>query len=515
MIARLVIAGAAGWVMALSFAPTGWWWAAIPAIAALILCCLDRRPRSGLALGLVFGLVCCLSGLRWLAPVIGGDAWVGLSLYTALWSALIGAGIAKLSSTRWWWLLVPCLWVLVEAISGRVPFGGWGWLRAGFTQDTSPLLPWASIAGVPGLTFLVVLSGAALAAAIRRRDLVAPLLVVAAVWVAALAIPAPADPQDAAGPASRQVGVVQGNVPQAGLEFNAQRRAVLDNHAQQTHQLASEVAAGVMPQPDLVLWPENASDIDPFTNADAYAAIDGAVRDIAAPVLVGAVVNDPDDSTKVRNQGIVWDPRTGPGATYTKRNLVPFGEYVPFRGLLADHISRFDEIPRDFVPGNGTGALDIGGTRIGDAICFDVAYDDAMRSAVRDGARMLVVQTNNATYNGTIQPYQQFAMSRIRAVEHGRAVVVVSTSGLTGVIAPNGSLVPETAIGELQDGRYVVPIAQRDTLTVADRLGSVPEWVASVIAALALLGVRRSTSPGGSIPPSAGRVEGAAIDLQP
>jgi apolipoprotein N-acyltransferase len=502
---RLASAATAGLALSYAFQPTGWWWLAMPAIAVLVVACFRMPPLRAFAVGTVFGLACCIPLLEWLAAVIGADAGLALATYTALWFGLAGLGIAAVTRLPLWWVWVPCVWIAVEAIGGRVPFGGWGWTRVGFSQDASPMLPVAALAGVPGLGFATVLTACALAGAgmhlwSRRAPgqhdatgaptdpagWVAPVAVAAAVWVVAALLPVPVEPQNKAGPGSREVGVVQGDVPQAGLDFNEQRRAVLDNHAQQTEALAAEVAAGRWPQPDLVLWPENASDIDPYRNADARAAIDAAAQAVGAPLLVGAVVEDPQDPTMVLNQGIVWDPGTGPGATYTKRNLVPFGEYVPFREVLAPLISRFDRVPRDFAAGEAPGGLDIGGTRIGDSICFDVAYDDALRDAVRDGGRMLVVQTNNATYNGTAQPQQQFAMSRIRAVEHGRAIAVVSTSGLSGVIAPDGSLVPGTEIGELVAGRYVVQIPQRDSLTVSDRVGAAPEAVAALLGAAAV-----------------------------
>lgn len=498
MTLRLASAATAGLALSYAYQPTGWWWLAAPAAAVLVLAVYRLSALRGFLIGTVFGLACCLPLLEWLAVVIGTDAGVGLAAYTALWFGLIGLLTALLTRLPVWWLLVPLGWVAVEAIGGRIPFGGWGWVRVGFSQDESPLLPVAALAGVPGLTFATVLLGAVVAALAQtvwqeRPDhwrgwfvVLGPLSALAVGTSIVLLIPTPVDPQDRHGPAEVQVALVQGNVPQAGLDFNAQRRAVLDQHAEQTELLAADVAAGRYPQPDLVLWPENASDIDPYRNPDARAVIEGAVRAVAAPTLVGAVVEDPDDPTRVFNQGIVWDPELGPSATYTKRNLVPFGEYVPFRDLLADWISRFDRVPRDFVPGTEPGGLDIGGTRVGNTICFDIAYDDTVRQAVRDGGRMLVVQTNNATYNGTEQPWQQFAMSRIRAVEHGRAVAVVSTSGLSGVIAPDGSLVPGTAIGELTAGRYVVAIPQRDDRTVADRIGPTPEALALLGTVLAL-----------------------------
>jgi apolipoprotein N-acyltransferase len=527
---RLASAATAGLALSYAFQPTGWWWLAIPAIAVVIVCCFRLPPLRAFAVGTVFGLACCIPLLEWLAAVIGADAGLGLATYTALWFGLAGIGIGLVTRLPLWWIWVPCVWIAMEAVGGRIPFGGWGWTRVGFSQDSSPLLPVAALAGVPGLGFATVLSASGLAAAgmavwaARERarheapgaptarpaaGWVAALAAAAAVWAVAALVPVPVGPQNGAGPGTRDVGVVQGNVPQAGLDFNEQRRAVLDNHVQQTEALAAEVTAGTWPQPDLVLWPENASDIDPYRNADARAAIDAAAQAVDVPLLVGAVVEDPDDPSLVLNQGIVWGPDTGPGASYTKRNLVPFGEYVPFRDVLAPLITRFDRVPRDFVAGDAAGGLDIGGTRIGDSICFDVAYDDAVRDAVRDGGRMLVVQTNNATYNGTAQPLQQFAMSRIRAVEHGRAVAVVSTSGLSGVIAPDGSLVPGTAIGELVPGRYVVPIAQRDSFTVSDRVGAAPEAAAALIGvtAMAVAWRRRRVDRGRRVTPLGDGVE--------
>ncbi len=468
MTLRLACAASAGLVLSFAYQPTGLWWVAAPALAVLVLCCWRQPPGRSLLYGLVFGLAWYVPMLDWLSAVIGADAGFGLAAYSALWIGAAAAGIALVTRLPGWWLWVPAVWILQEAVSGRIPFGGWGWGRIGFSQDSSPLLPVAALAGVPGLGFAVVLVGSLLAAValagwrwgrVRLHDpAAAPIVVLLRAGVgpiAALAglvavtvlVPVPTAPQALAGPAQRDVAIVQGDVPQSGLDFNAQRRAVLDNHVQQTLALAQDVAAGRQQRPDFVLWPENASDIDPYRNADARTAIDAAARTMEVPILVGTVVTDPQDPDFVLNQGIVWDPVSGPGAAYTKRNLVPFGEYVPFRSWLAPLISRFDRVPRDFAPGEEPGGLDIGGTRIGDAICFDVAYDDTVRQAVRDGGRMLVIQTNNATYNGTAQPFQQFAMSRIRAVEHGRAIAVVSTSGLSGVIAADGSVVSGTAAG--------------------------------------------------------------------
>jgi apolipoprotein N-acyltransferase len=218
----------------------------------------------------------------------------------------------------------------------------------------------------------------------------------------------------------------------------------LHNHADATRALGEQVANGSRPAPDIVIWPENSTDIDPFADQAAYDEIDRAVRAIGVPTLVGAVVAGP-DATHVQNMGIVWDPEQGPGEQYVKRHPVPFGEYIPLRDLVAPYISRLDQIPRDFAQGTFDNVLDLGRVRIGDVICFEVAYDGLIRDAVLDGGEMLVVQTNNATYTGTGQLQQQFAISRYRAVETGRTVVVAATNGISGIISPDGEVVDATA----------------------------------------------------------------------
>jgi apolipoprotein N-acyltransferase len=226
-------------------------------------------------------------------------------------------------------------------------------------------------------------------------------------------------------------------------------------------------------------------------------------------------VNAPDDPTRVWNVGILWGPTSssapGPGDYYLKQHPVPFGEWVPLRPVLTRLISRFDMIPRDFAAGTRTGVLQLGPARIGDLICFEVAYDELGRAAVRGdgvtgelaglGARILTVQTNNATYGWTGQPEQQMAMSRLRAVEHGRAVLIAATSGISAIIRPDGSVagsLPEFTPGYIEE---TVPL--RDSLTLADRLGEAPELLASLAAialvAAAVLGDRRRRAVGSTL----------------
>ena len=279
------------------------------------------------------------------------------------------------------------------------------------------------------------------------------------------------------------MAVIQGKVPRLGLDFNAQRRAVLDNHVERTLELARDVAAGDQPQPDLVIWPENSSDIDPYTNPDAAREIDRAAVAIDAPILVGAVVEGPGE--KLSNTAIVWDPTDGPGDTYVKRHPVPLAEYVPARSFFRFFSDKVDLVRRDFAAGDEVGVLAVGGARLGDLICFEVVYDGLVGDVVDDGAGMIVVQTNNATFGFTDESAQQLAMSRLRAVEYGRTVAVAATSGISAIVAPDGSIARSSSL--FTPAAFVADIAQRDSRTVAQRLGSAPEWALTAIAAGALL----------------------------
>ncbi|MET8682052.1 apolipoprotein N-acyltransferase [Streptomyces sp. NPDC004647] len=508
---RTGLAAAAGLALALAFPPYDIWPLSLLAVAALSLLTRGRTVRQGAWTGFAFGLPFLFLLLRWL-HVIGYDAVFGLSLIEALFIAALGAGLALTSRLPLWPLWGACLWVAEEWARDRVPFGGFPWGRLAFANTGSPFTPFAALGGAPLVTFAVALSGALLAAAavavwrLRsapraartvRAATPAALAAVLAVAVAATgyAVPVRSDATDHV-----NIAVVQGNVQQAGMDFLGRPMKILNNHAGATLDLAEDVKAGRAKKPDLVIWPENASDLDPFQYPQAYDRIDAAVKAIGVPILVGALVDHPSKDGYVENQGIVWDPKTGPGASYTKQHPVPFGEYVPFRDQLSKVITRLQRVPRDFYPGDRTGVMQTGPARLGDVICFEVAYDEIVHDTVQDGARALVIQTNNATYGRTGQPEQQLAMSRLRAVEHGRAIVTAATSGISAIVAPDGTI--EQRTGEFTRDVLTARLPLRDDTTVADRVAAGPEWALAMVgllscAAATLLGRRGRTDEKG------------------
>jgi len=440
--------------------------------------------------------------------------------------------------------------VASEALRARVPWGGLPWGRVGFGQPDGPLLPLAAIGGEPLLSFVTVLVGLALGEAARR----------AVVWwragrtasgtatqpvagdataagdgaAAAAAVASGASPTAGAEPAARPaspgpralvvplvVGVaafaagplaalvpplsggpgttvtiaaVQGNVPRLGLDFNSQRRAVLDNHVKETLVLASEVAAGKLAKPDLVIWPENSSDIDPLRNTDAAAQIERAAAAVDVPILVGGVLQNPDGRT-TSNSALVWEPGVGVVERADKRRVQPFGEYMPWREFFRLFSSYVDRAGY-FVPGTGPGVVDMAGTKVGVTICWEVAFDDLVEASVDNGAQVLAVPSNNATFGFTQMTYQQMAMSQVRSVEHDRTSIIATTSGVSATIDPDGTVTQSTT--QFTPAVLVNRTVLRDTVTLATQLGAVPEGVlvALGVGALAVAVSRRRRTAG-------------------
>jgi apolipoprotein N-acyltransferase len=291
------------------------------------------------------------------------------------------------------------------------------------------------------------------------------------------------------------VAAIQGNVPRArSVKAQVDEVQVTANHAAATERLAATVDAGTQAPPDLVIWPENSTSIDPTLDPSIYAEISTAASAIDRPILVGAVLENPE-----RNAAVLWEPGNGPTTIYVKRQLVPFGEYLPLRGLISKVSSLTQLLPTDFVPGHQTVVFHVGQIRLGDVICYEVAFDDLVRSEVAAGADLLSVQSNDATFEreGLIseESGQQLAMARIRAVEFDRSVVVASTTGYSAIIAPDGQVTQRTGLWTQAELEAKVPLLTSTTL--AERVGDWPEWAIVVATALAfLLAATRSTFTG-------------------
>ncbi|WP_433223997.1 apolipoprotein N-acyltransferase [Dactylosporangium sp. CS-047395] len=501
--AALLTAALAGGAMLVAFPPYGLWWAAPAAVALLAIAVHGRRARTGFWLGAATGALFFTPLLAWTNLHTGMVPWLLLSILQALYLGLLGAagaGISPLLAGHrpvnrggWMWpVAVGALWVGQEALRDRTPFGGFPWGRLAFSQDTSPLLRLAAAGGAPLVTFAVALLGGLLAYAVlrgisagtdARRAVPSLTAVLAGVAVAGVAQVVPA--QQPGGEAV-YVAVVQGNVPRLGLDFNAQRRAVLDNHVKATIALGDQVKAGAR-RPDLVVWPENSSDIDPLRNADAGLLIDQAADAVGAPILVGGVLYSPE--TGVENAGLVFNPGRSlgdPVPKYVKRHPVPFAETIPLRGI-ARLVSKEVDRVSDMTAGTSPGVLRVGPATVGDVICFEVAYDGLVRDTVTGGGQLIAVQTNNATFNES-EARQQLAMVRLRAVEHGRDALMASTVGISAFADTTGATSEETAFD--QQAVILAELHLGEDRTLATRLGAIPEYVIVVLALAGLAAAR-------------------------
>ncbi|MEV0731844.1 apolipoprotein N-acyltransferase [Polymorphospora sp. NPDC050346] len=506
----LLAAVGAGLALLVSFPPYGRWWLAPVGVALFAVAVHRRRPLAGFGYGALSGAVFFVPLLSWTNLHLSNLPWLLLSGLESAYLGLLGAVAAYVSPVvdraRWSWPAVTgVLWVAQEALRDRTPFGGFPWGRLAFSQDESPLLRLAAVGGAPLVTFAVAVAGGFVVAALWRSwrpvgraalvPVVAGLGGAVAVVGAGFVVPVGGTPTTG----TAVVAVVQGNVPRMGFDFNAQRRAVLDNHVNGTVELARRVAAGEQEQPDLVVWPENSSDIDPLRNADAAARISVAADAIGAPILVGAVLRGPEPG-QVRNVGLVWLPGVGVDRErmYVKRHPVPFAEYVPLRDIARMVSKEVDRVASDFVPGSEPGVLPLGPAVVGDVICFEVAYDGIVRDTVVGGAQLLVVQTNNATFNEA-EARQQLAMVRLRAVEHGRQALMASTVGVSGFVGVDGRVFQGTGFNTAEV--IVRELELREGRTVATRVGLWPE-VLLVVGAGAVVAVaavwRRRARPAGA-----------------
>ncbi|MFF9486452.1 apolipoprotein N-acyltransferase [Streptomyces sp. NPDC014676] len=493
---RLLPAAAAalsGLLLYVSFPPRTLWWLALPAFAVFGWVLRGRSWKAALGLGYLFGLGFLLPLLVWTGVEVGPGPWIALVVIEAVFVALVGAGVAAVSKLPGWPVWAAALWIAGEAVRARVPFSGFPWGKIAFGQADGVFLPLAALGGTPVLGFAVVLCGFGLyeivrltlrarrTGTVRRAAAAVGVLSVAVPLVAALAARSLVSDEAEAGTVT--VAVIQGNVPRLGLDFNSQRRAVLDYHARETERLAADVAAGKAERPDIVLWPENSSDIDPFTNPDARTVIDKAAKAIGAPISVGGVV---DRDGELLNEQILWDPEKGPVDTYDKRQIQPFGEYLPLRSLVgAINENWTSMVSRDFSRGGEPGVFTMNGAGVGLVTCYEAAFDWAVRDTVTAGAQMISVPSNNATFGRSEMTYQQLAMSRVRAVEHSRAVTVPVTSGVSAVIMPDGEITQRTGMFVADSLVREVPL--RTSRTPATRLGILPE-IALVLAAAGGLG---------------------------
>jgi apolipoprotein N-acyltransferase len=484
----LLVCLAGGVILALAFPPFGIWPLAVAGPCLLVLALAGRSLRGSFCCGLVFGLSFFFFLLTWLVNV-AWYAWIALAVALAVIFAVLTVGQRLLLRLRFWPVAVAAWWVTAEAVRDRWPWP-FPWGRLAMSQAGAPDAGWMAIGGAPLLTFLLALSGATIAWVVLSRETARrirriPVPAVVAVLIAGIVLAIALVPVDPVGHApTAEVAGIQGNVPRArNLPQQLNDTEVTQNHASATLKLAAQVKSGQRPAPDLVIWPENSTDLSPFEYPSIYDEVATAVDAVGRPILVGEVLDNPR-----RNVGQLWTPGKGPGPYYAKRQLVPFGEYEPLRGFISLFTNLTSLVPINFVPGKSAVVFDVGKIRLGDVICYEVAFDPLVRSEVNAGANLLTVQSNDADTEIDGQAggtEQQVAMAQLRAVESDRAVLYVSTTGESAIIEPDGRVIMQSGLWQQSILEARVPLVTYRTL--ADRVGQWPEYVLIAVTVVSLL----------------------------
>jgi apolipoprotein N-acyltransferase len=449
----------AGTVAIGGFHPFELWFLPLLSLVMIIVIARDLGLKYRICLCYLYGLGFLLPLLHWSSTYVGALPWLILATGFALFYCLLAVGTLRSRASL---VLFPFAFALAEGLRAIAPFGGFGWGRFGFSQLDGPLQEWLRIGGV-ALTGLVVALSAALLARLRRETLlVLPLVLVGMLGVVPASATTVAEPY--------RIGLIQGGVSQLGLDFNATPRDVFRRHFEETDRLLGRTSV------DLVLWPENASDIDPLQDAEIRGQLARLTRENQVPIVIGAVTQG---EAGPENVSLFFDGDGLLQSTYQKRDLVPFGEYVPLRGL-ATSISSLAESVKDFVPGSEITVHEIEGVRFAPLICYEI-LDDRVSWDNLEGSNIGVVQTNNATFGRSWQSGQQFQMTRVRAFESQMPFVVAATTGDTALISKDGLV--QSRIEKFEQGSLVVEVSpSRPTPPKV-----APEWILT-LAALVMIG---------------------------
>lgn len=419
----------------------------------------------------------------------------------ALFVALYVAVLSAWGERRGRAAVAVLAWVALEALRGSRPLGGFGWGALSVTQaDGGLVLGVARTLGAAGITLVLATVAVAIEEAVRvawtsiaaARDTEIPadtvfraiqpaLLTVLGVLTVAVLLsgeaPAPTD-------RTTSFGIVQ-----AGDTRGTSAAGVNRQDTGRIVRVAELMLEATRPfaddPPDVVVWPENALDADVRTPDGATVAdlLDQALDLVApSPILGGDIEEGPRPGTRYNNLTVFTTDGIGP--SYTKRQPVPFAEYVPARAAL-DWFPPLQQIPSDVLQGTGPQVLSVGGAEVGGVICFENGFGRLVRDQVLAGADVLVVATNNSSFGVSAMSAQHIALSQVRAVETGRWVVHAGISGISGFVSPDGVISQRTDLFEPASPRMDVPLI--DGLTPAMRLGDAVPLTAQVLLVVALV----------------------------
>ena len=466
----------------------------LAAIALVPIAFVFRRgsARTVAASAFGFGVSFFSTLLSWVW-LFGAPAYVGLVI---LQSLIVGAALllGLLVRGRLGGLAFPFLYLAGEYLRSHLPLGGFGWGGLGYSQHNNSIaLRFAPFAGVWGISLVVLLINVAVASALPlimsrpraaagRLGMAVLLALAPAVLASGVATGSPA-----------RIAMIQGNVPENTLDPNSDDFTVLASHLRLTRHIADE-------DPSLVIWAESSFDQDPFNNPALQNPLTRVIREIGAPFLVGATLESEDLAKgDLINANLFFRSNGQLEGTYAKQHPVPFGEYVPLRSLLVPLVKELERVPFDMVSGTESTTFTIDEGTFGSVICYESTYPDLVRKFVRNGARLLIVSTNNSSFNRTAASAQHVAFSQLRAAENRMWVAHAAISGISAVVAPDGKVVGRT---ELFSEDVLLPTVRFATgITFYARWGDwLPIGILLILGAVALAEVLGRLRRRGPVP---------------
>ena len=418
---RLVALTLAPFFLVAAFEPIGFWFTA-PIAFAIYLSFLNRQHGT-ILYSIYFAFTANLFILYWSGAYVGVLPWVALSILQTLYFLPVGL-LARF--TRNLPLLIFSI-LTMEEVKARFPFGGFSWTRIAFSQINSPLASVVTIGGVLSLSFATLLLAYLL---ITKKKSVAFVLLSLSILPSLVSVV-----PDASEGKTLRFTAVQGGTPSQGLDFNSRAMGVLNMHLDESYR-------SVRGNEDLIIWPENAIDIDPLKNSIVREKVNTFIEKTGVPLLAGAVL-----SKGPTNAAILFKEDGTIGSVYIKRYLTPFGEYIPLRSI-SEYLSPYAERVDDFEPGQVLKIHSISGSKVSSIICFEIINDGIVREAAGSSG-LMVVHTNSATFAGTAEGDQQLAITRLRALEHNREIVSISTTGPSAIITARGEVISSLKDGEI------------------------------------------------------------------
>ena len=471
---KILLGSVSGVLMArsISYADT---WILLPVAIAVWWASTHKRQLSDyLFISFSLSTAFWFARLSWLS-LVGLDAYIILALLMALITGSTGYFMYKVKDLPLPFVWYGLIFISIETSTDYIPFGGFPWGKIAYDSADAPwanLMPYGSSELVTVAILLISALMIPSLGFILQKAFAASLVFLIAIAAFSLFL-GDLDKRDAKSIGKIDLAIIQGSVPRVGLSFNEQKMEVLKYHIKETNRLLENTNQNY----DAILWPENSIDVDPFANQEAGNLIKEVVKKYDKPLLSGAVLQKSDG---LSNSVILWDPvNLKVLDSYEKIRLVPFGEYLPFRGTLTKYIKRFDLIPQDFIAGEKPNNITIKNAVIIPIICFEIAWNISLFEQIQNGSNLISVHTNNATYAFSNQMEQQFMMTRIRAMETGRDIVVTATTGVSAHINRYGDV--------LWSSKEFVPQSKIVTASLYSDITPAAKY-ASLIQRLALFG---------------------------